>query len=143
MIPELVRQLKGDEGEVLHAYQDHLGFWTIGVGRLIDKRKGGGLRPFESDYLLRNDIEDRINDVGKRLPWFQELDDARRGVLLNMAFQMGTEGLLGFKNTLEMVRRGEYEKAAEGMLNSKWAEQTPERAKRMADQMRTGVWQYA
>lgn len=46
------RTLETDEGRVPHAYQDHLGYWTIGVGHLIDKRKGGGLTPDEVDYLL-------------------------------------------------------------------------------------------
>jgi len=54
---------------------------------------------------------------------------------------MGVDGLLGFKNTLELIRTGSYEKAAEGMLSSLWAKQTPARAKRLAVQMRTGVWQ--
>jgi lysozyme len=143
MRTELIRQLKGDEGVIPHAYPDHLGYLTIGVGRLIDKRKGGGLRPDEITYLLNNDVDDRINELNKRLPWFQNLDDARKGVLLNMSFQMGVDGLLGFKNTLEMVRQGDYESAAEGMLNSKWATQTPERAERLSKQMATGVWQYA
>jgi lysozyme len=143
MRTELVRQLKGDEGVIPHAYQDHLGFWTIGVGRLIDKRKGGGLRPDEITYLLNNDVDDRINELTRRLPWFQDLDDARKGVLLNMSFQMGVDGLLGFKNTLRMVEQGDYSGAAAGMLNSKWATQTPKRAARLSKQMATGVWQYA
>jgi lysozyme len=143
MRTELVRQLKGDEGVVPHAYQDHLGFWTIGVGRLIDKRKGGGLRPDEITYLLNNDIDDRTNELNRRLPWFQNLDDARKGVLVNMSFQMGVDGLMGFKNTLKLVEQGKYENAAHAMLQSLWAKQTPERAKRMSEQMRTGLWQYA
>jgi lysozyme len=61
-------------------------------------------------------------------------------VLVGMAFQMGTEGLLKFKNTLAMVQAGDYESAAKGMLQSLWARQTPERAARMAKQMRTGEW---
>ena len=143
MRTELIRQLKGDEGVIPHAYQDHLGFWTIGVGRLIDKRKNGGLRPDEISYLLNNDIDDRINELNKRLPWFQNLDDARKGVLLNMSFQLGVEGLLGFVNTLKLIEAGKYENAAHAMLQSKWAKQTPQRAERMAEQMRTGLWQYA
>lgn len=143
MISELTKQLRADEGVVSHAYTDSLGYLTIGVGRLIDKRKGGGLRPFEIDYLLRNDIEDRINELTKRLSWFQNLDDARRGVLLNMSFQMGVDGLMQFKNTLEMIRQGDFDKAADGMLNSLWARQTPERAKRLSHQMRTGAWVYS
>ena len=141
---ELTRQLRGDEGVKKHAYQDHLGYWTIGVGRLVDARKhGSGLRSHEIDYLLNNDIDERMEELTRRLPWFQNLDDARRGVLLNMSFQLGVDGLLGFKNTLEMVRQGKYSQAAEAMLQSKWAAQTPARAKRMSDQMRDGRWRYS
>ncbi len=140
MISELTTQLNRDEGRRKSAYQDHLGYWTIGVGRLIDARKGGGLRDDEMDYLLRNDINDRIDALTRALPWFQDLDDARRGVLLNMAFQMGTAGLLGFVTTLGLVKAGKYKEASEQMLKSKWAGQTPERAKRLSEQMREGVW---
>jgi lysozyme len=143
MKAELAKQLKGDEGVIPHAYPDHLGYLTIGVGRLIDKRKGGGLRPDEITYLLNNDIDDRIDALTRALPWFQDLDDARKGVLLNMAFQLGTEGLLKFENTLALIRDGKYENAAHAMLQSLWAKQTPVRAKRMAEQMRTGLWQFA
>lgn len=141
MISELTNQLNRDEGRRKAVYQDHLGYWTIGVGRLVDARKGGGLRDDEMDYLLRNDINDRIDALTRALPWFQNLDDARKGVLLNMAFQMGTDGLLAFKNTLAEIRAGDYSTASEMMLQSKWATQTPERAMRLAVQMKTGVWQ--
>lgn len=144
MRAELVKQLRGDEGERACVYPDHLGFWTIGVGRLVDGRKpGAGLRAEEISFLLNNDIDDRIEALTRRLPWFQDLDDARRGVLLNMSFQMGVDGLLGFKNTLKLVEDGKHENAAHAMLQSLWATQTPERAKRMSEQMRTGLWQFA
>lgn len=137
---KLTKQLRADEGEVLHAYQDTLGFWTIGVGRLIDKRKGGGITAEEAAYLLANDIDKRLKELERRLPWISRLDEARRGVLLNMSFQLGVDGLLGFTNTLAMVERGDYQGAAAGMLNSLWARQTPARAKRLSEQMRTGQW---
>ena len=141
MIEQLTAQLQRDEGIKATAYQDHLGFLTIGVGRLIDSHKpGAGLRPDEIDYLLRNDIDDRVRALTNALPWFVSLDDARRGVLLNMAFQLGTAGLLGFKSTLALVAAGKYSEAAEQMLKSKWATQTPARAKRLAEQMKTGEW---
>lgn len=141
LIQNLTDQLRRDEGEVLHAYTDHLGFWTIGIGRLIDKRKGGGITKDEAAYLLQNDIAKFTMALRARLAWFDGLDEARQGVLANMAFQMGIDGLLGFKNTLALIERGEYEAAAGGMLQSKWAQQTPERAARLAKQMATGVWQ--
>jgi lysozyme len=139
-VTDLRSQLRRDEGEVLHAYQDHLGYWTIGIGRLIDKRKGGGISEEESAYLFENDVAEKTRELRRRLPWFTKLDPVRQGVLLNMAFQMGVTGLLGFKNTLAMVERKDYAGAARGMLKSKWATQTPERAYRLSEQMKTGVW---
>lgn len=140
MITDTVSQLRRDEGEILTAYPDHLGFLTIGVGRLIDKRKGGGISQAESAYLLSNDIERVTSQLNTRIPWINTLDPIRKAVLVNMAFQMGVDGLLGFKNTLEMVRKGDYSNAAAGMLNSLWAKQTPERALRLSNQMKFGKW---
>lgn len=136
-----VEQLERHEDRVLHAYQDHLGYWTIGVGRLIDKRKGGGITKEESEYLLNNDVTTRLSELERRLPWFNELNDARKAVLLNMSFQMGVAGLMGFHKTLAHVKSEEYLLAADSMLNSKWATQTPNRANELATQMRHGKWQ--
>jgi lysozyme len=144
MKSDLARQLRGDEGVRPCVYKDSLGFDTLGVGRLVDARKpGAGLRSDEITYLLNNDIDDRIAAITKALPWFQNLDDARQGVLLNMAFQLGTEGLLQFKQTLAAVQGGRYDEAAFDMLQSRWAQQTPARAKRLAEQMRSGLWNFA
>jgi len=137
----LRQQLKRDEDTVLHAYQDHLGYWTIGTGRLIDKRKGGGLSPEEADYLLDNDIKRVQAAVLKTLPWVENLGAARQAALFNMAFQMGPEGLFKFVTTLRLVQAGDFAGAARQMLRSKWAQQTPNRARRVAEQMKTGVWQ--
>lgn len=135
---QLTKELRRDEGVVPFAYQDHLGYWTIGVGRLIDKRKGGGLSDAEIDFLLSNDIDRFEKQVIDALPWYSRLDDVRQRVLVNMAFNLGIAGLLGFKNTLAMIERGDYVGAAKGMLNSKWATQVGERAKRLATMMETG-----
>lgn len=143
MYDNVEKQLRKDEGEVLTAYQDSLGFWTIGIGRLIDKRKGGGITQEESSYLFQNDLKKVISALDKRIPWWTKLDETRKGVLINMSFQMGIDGLLGFKNTLRMIEQGQYSAAADGMLNSLWARQTPNRAKRLSTQMRTGEWQFA
>lgn len=137
----LEQQLRRDEGEKLYAYRDHLGYLTIGVGRLIDKRKGGGISKEESAILLANDIRRKTSELVERLPWVKQLSPARRGVLINMAFQMGVDGLLGFKNTLQMIKERRYEEASRAMLNSLWAQQTPERAVRLARQMATDKWQ--
>jgi len=135
---EFIEWLKKEEGVIPHAYQDHLGFWTIGVGRLIDKRKGGGLSSDEIDYLLRNDINRFVAGLEKALPWWNELSSNRKAALTAMAFQMGLKNLLSFKKTLSLIKDRKYNAAAEQMLTSLWAKQTPERAKRTAELIRNG-----
>lgn len=137
----LAAMLEAEEGRKRSAYQDHLGYWTIGVGRLIDARRGGGLTDDEIDYLLANDIKRKTEEVAKALPWISSLNGARQAVLIGMAFQLGTDGLLAFKNTLGKIQAGDFKGAADNMLMSKWATQTPARAMRMAKQMETGEWQ--
>lgn len=137
----IIEQLRRDEGEVLHVYADHLGYQTIGVGRLIDPRRGGGISAEESAMLLRNDLVRIEAELDDRLPWWRALTVPRQGVLLNMGFQLGVAGLMGFRATLGLVGRGQYTAAAVQMLRSKWSTQTPARAQRMAEQMRSGRWQ--
>jgi lysozyme len=134
----MIAELRRDEGVVEHAYQDHLGYWTIGVGRLIDKRKGGKLSPDEIDYLLANDIKRFEGELDDKLPWWRDLDEVRQRVILNMAFNLGTDGLLSFRNTLAAVKAKDWERAAVGMAASKWASQVGNRAKRLVAMMRTG-----
>ena len=141
MITNLTDQLRRDEGEVLHAYADSLSYLTIGVGRLIDQRKGGGITQDESAYLLANDIRSKTGEVIMALPWSAHIDPVRFGVLQNMAFQMGIAGLLGFKNTLKFIEAGEYTKAGDNMRKSKWHSQTPARCERLIKQLITGEWQ--
>jgi len=128
------------EGRVPHAYQDSLGYWTIGVGHLIDRRKGGRLPEHIIDALLDYDIELHEGELTRALPWVDNLDPVRRTVLIDMAFNLGIKGLLGFKNTLAAVKDGRWDDAASGMLASKWASQVKSRAVRLADMMRSGRW---
>jgi lysozyme len=133
-------QLREDEGVVPYAYKDSLGYLTIGVGRLIDKDKGGRLSEDEIDYLLNNDINKKYNELISKLPWIKDLDEVRQGALLNMSFQMGVEGLLKFKNSLLLIQMKQYQKAASNLMMSLWAKQTTNRAKRVSKQIETGNW---
>ena len=137
---DLKSQLLREEGSESCAYQDSLGYWTIGVGRLIDSRKGGGLSNDEIDFLLENDIKAKTREVLLALPWMPRLSEPRQAVLIGMAFQMGIGGLLKFKRMLGSIEDGQYVEAAEEMVKSRWAMQTPKRAYRMAQQMETGEW---
>lgn len=138
MSDRLTEELRSDEGEKLFAYQDHLGFWTIGVGILIDQRKGGGITSEESSYLLANRIASKRAELTRRLPWFTQLDPVRQDGLLNMAFQMGVDGLLKFNNSLEMIRTQQWQAASQNLHQSEWAKQTPARAERVIAQIVTG-----
>ena len=140
MITTLEQQLRRDEGEVLHAYKDSLGYVTIGVGRLIDAAKGGGITAEESAYLLANDIRDHTAGVLRLIPWSKSLDPVRFSVLVNMSFQMGLATLQSFKTTLGFAQSGDYASAAANMVKSKWHDQTPARCERLAAQMETGEW---
>jgi lysozyme len=137
----LAQLLEDDEGRRKTVYQDHLGYWTIGVGVLVDDRKpGAGLRDNEIDFILMNRIAEVTAEVTRALPWFSQLNEPRQAVLLSMAFQMGTPGLLAFKNALAAVKRQDWTEAKRQMLDSTWAKQTPARAERMAKQMEIGEW---
>jgi lysozyme len=136
---DIVRaQLRIDEGCVEHAYTDSEGFLTMGVGRLIDARRGGRLRPDEIDFLLDNDIEDAERDARVLFPGFDGLSANRRAVLVNMAFNLGRARLAAFQRFREAVAAGAWEQAAAEMLDSRWADQVGARAKRLAQQMREG-----
>ena len=134
----LISELKRDEGVIPHAYQDSLGYWTIGVGKLIDKRKGGRLSDAAIEYLLAEDIDSKVGDLDKNLPWWRNLTPARQRVMINMCFNLGIGGLMKFKNTLGMIERGDYTGASKNMLLSLWAKQVGARAQRLSKMMKDG-----
>ena len=131
----LQEQLIRDEGEEFRLYKDPAGKWTIGVGRNLSD---GTISHDEAMLMLDNDIKKHTTDLQKALPWIANLDEVRRDVLINMTFNMGIGGLLSFKQTLAVVEAGQYAKAAEMLLESKWATQVGPRADRLARQMETG-----
>lgn len=132
---QLEADLVRDEGEVLHAYSDAprddasalaslRGFLTIGVGILIDSRRGGGISRAASRFMLREKIEQISSELDNLVPWWRELTGARQSVLLNVAYNVGVSGLMGFKNMLHALEHGYYDSAAEDLLNSRAARQT-------------------
>lgn len=131
----LKKELKRDEGCRLMPYRDTVGKLTIGVGRNLDDV---GISESEADFLLMSDVGRAEGGLDGRIPWWRTLDETRQRVLVNMTFNMGIDGLMGFKNTLKAVQDGRWDAAAEGMLDSKWAQQVGARASRLAEMMRTG-----
>lgn len=137
-LEEFKQELEKDEGRVKHAYQDSLGYWTIGVGRLIDKRLGGGLRDDEINYLLNNDVEEAHVTAQKLVKNFDDLTSNRKAVILHLAFNLGYTKLVKFVNTLKAVNEGRWEDAARGMENSLWYRQVGARSKRLVKLMQEG-----
>ncbi|WP_062731888.1 glycoside hydrolase family protein [Sphingobium abikonense] len=152
----LAAELVRDEGERLKVYRCTAGKRTIGVGRNLDDvgisaqetRDLGitlasciatGITRSQSRALLDNDIARCEADLDRRLRWWRTLDAVRQRILLNMCFNLGIGSLLGFVNTLAMVKAGRYADAAVNMLKSRWAGQVGKRADRLSTMMRTGA----
>lgn len=135
---DIFEQLRRDESDKKFPYTDTVGKLTIGVGRNLTDR---GVSEGEITFMLQNDVQEVQDGLNNALAWYAGLDEARRGVLLNMAFNMGIHGLLAFHKALTFLEAGEYDQAATEMLNSKWAGQVGDRAKRLALQLQTGEWQ--
>lgn len=130
----LKSRLLRHEGMRLNVYKDHLGFDTIGVGRLLSN----GINQDEALYMLDNDIERCKKEVNKELPWVLALDPVRRDVLYEMCFQMGIYRLLLFKKMLRACKDLDYDTAAQEMLSSSWHKQTPARCEELAAVMLGG-----
>jgi len=129
--------IERNEGCVLYPYQDHLGYWTIGIGTCIDKEKGG-ITKEEAIWLFRNRLDKMIVDLERTKPVVKKLSETRRIVLFDMVYQLGVSGLMGFRGMWAALEAGHYTLAAIEMLDSLWAQQTPVRAKRNARIMQTG-----
>ncbi|NEG57981.1 glycoside hydrolase family protein [Pantoea agglomerans] len=146
---QIIPILNFEEGYIETPYLDTLGFPTVAGGIRIGP-KGAPI----SSYIFR--VPRKVGDVWKQVIVDEKVIDmntrpaiyaalkqcnpARADVLYSMAYQMGVDGLAAFKNTLVMISNGNFTGAAEGMLNSLWAKQTPGRARRHAEVMRTGSY---
>jgi len=130
----LKAQLVKHEGLRRFPYMDTVGKLTIGVGRNLTDR---GITEVEAAFLLDDDVTRVEGELRAALHWYDRLDDIRQTVLANMAFNLGTFGLLQFTNTLSLIEHGDYDLAAKHMLKSKWASQVKGRAVELAELMRT------
>ena len=94
----------------------------------------------EAERLLKLMVSHIIDQLEIAIPFINQLDPTRQDVLINMAYNLGLDGLLKFKKMLAAVKSGQYEKAAEEMLNSKWRSDVGDRAKELSMQMATGAY---
>ena len=123
---DLLERIKKHEGFVEHVYNDSLGIPTIGYGFAI------------KDLILDEDIAEeilvrKIQELGKRVMnkflFYDDLPQEAKEVLMEMSYQLGVTGVSKFKKALAGMENGDWDKAADEMLDSLWARQTPNRAK--------------
>ena len=138
MIHYLKQQLVRHEGSRSKPYYDNATppRLTIGVGRNLDDV---GLSQDEIDLLLTNDINRSIKYLTDHIEWVNSLDEPRRIVLVNMCFNMGISRLLHFQKMLAALQSGDYQKAADEMIDSAWYKQVGVRALELVNQMKTGT----
>lgn len=128
---------KVHEGFRNKPYVDTVGKTTIGWGHNLTDR---GISPSIAEAMFQEDCQAAMMDVGREMVWVMGLDDARKGVLYEMCFQLGISRLMGFKNMLAACHAKDYITAAAEMLNSKWAsEDSPTRAINLATIMKDGL----
>ena len=148
-MPDIISLLNYEEGFSAKPYYCSAGYPTIGIGQRIGP-KGAPLKLYEftvskslAAIWLAEKIKETLDDMDNYANIRAAMDacnEPRKAILISMAYQMGAEGLSKFTNTLRSVAKQDWHAAQAGMLASKWAKQTPNRANRHATQMLTGVW---
>lgn len=118
-----------------HPYHCTGGALTIAYGRNLD---AVGISEPEAHMLAENDFARTALELDKVAPWWRLLPEGPRGVLHEMAVNMGTAGLMEFARTLDAARRQDWAMAAAEMKDSLWAKQVGNRADTLAEIMRTG-----
>lgn len=147
-MPTMEQELVRDEDNVLQVYDDATGNLlkpgmqvkgnpTIGVGINLLV----GITQDESMYLLNNRIAAAAADLEEQVPRWENLDPVRQRVMLNMCFNLGIHGLLGFPHFLAAMQAGNWQVAAQEMQNSAWWNQVGQRAVRLQYMVLNGTVQ--
>jgi lysozyme len=128
-VTTLKERIKRHEGCVLTPYKDSLGVLTVGYGRNLEAV------PFsqnEVELMLENDLK-KAERLASSFAVYDSLSETRKGVLIEMVYQMGRAGVFKFKKFLAAAAAKDWQAAHDEMLDSQWAKQTPKRAKELAE----------
>lgn len=132
----LIESVKHHEGFRSKAYQDTVGVWTIGYGTNLQELKD--FPEHYAEFFLKRDLINCAYALAQKSCW-RDLDQTRRDVLTEMAYNLGIPRLNKFTKMWAAIEKGDYAEAAEEMLDSKWAQQVGVRAIRLSRRMRSGV----
>ena len=125
MYDKVKEMLIRHEGTMCTLYQCTEDKWTIGVGRNLTDR---GITEDESMYLLDNDIKRVMNQLDEYWTVWRSFPEKGQMVCLDMCFQMGIKGFMGFRRTRALMEMGMWLEASEELLDSKYAIQVPVRS---------------
>ena len=131
---KLENRIKRNEGYSNTAYEDQLGYLTIGYGHLVRKKdKIKKEKKYTKSYLEKLFIKDLNLAIKsyKKIFKNQKIPYQIQGVLIEMIFQLGESGFRKFKKLIKSVKDKQYIKTIKEMKNSKWYKQTPKRGKKL------------
>lgn len=128
----LIEDIKLEEGYRQFPYRCTAGKLTIGYGFNLDDV---GISKEEANLILNYRIRNIQGQVKSTLYDLKAPEEVWE-ILYHLAYQLGLGGLLKFKKMIRALYAYDYKTAANEMLDSLWAKQTPNRANRLSDQMR-------
>lgn len=128
-------RISSNEGFRARPYKCTEDKWTWGIGFNIEAIE----MPREVADFWLGLIIDEIRIKLHEKSWYSGLDENRRVVIEDMVYQMGLTGVCDFKNMIKALEWRNWSEAAKHLLDSRYAVQTPERANRNADTLRTGI----
>lgn len=132
----LLKMIMDHEGFVGKPYKCTAGKVTIGYGRNLDDV---GISRDEAAIMLMNDVSQCIIHLQEILEKNNvKLNFSRNNALIDMMYNLGPTRFEGFKKMIAAISEGDFERAADEMLDSNWSKQVGERAVRLAGIMRTG-----
>ena len=127
---DLLERIKHHEGYRKSVYKCTEGYDTIGYGFAI---KDLEMDEDIAEEILIRKVEKLIKRVRSRFDWLDSVPHAVQGVLVEMSYQMGLSGVCKFKKALHAMQMLQWKLAAKELLDSRWAKQTPNRAKELSD----------
>ena len=127
---DLIESIKKHEGYVGIVYKDSLGIDTIGYGFAI---KDLELDKDICDIILERKLKDLESRVKLKFGWYPFMPKTIQNVVMEMCYQLGVTGLSKFVKTITYLKDKDFKSASVEMLDSKWAKQTPNRAKEMSE----------
>ena len=140
---QLRQELADDEGCKYSVYLDHLNLPTFGIGHLItesDPEFGQPIGTEVSEERVRKafnlDVAVTIDECKVLYPDFDDLPEECQHIIANMIFNMGRPRLSKFKMMKAAIDNRDFNEAAEQMIDSRWHDQVPNRAKRLVKRMR-------